>query len=264
MGIEQLVVGLRQPVIGHLADGHLQQPAEEEALHRPRQPAHDRRCRFVDRLAAEELGQDVGATPHRDEGLRGDPRGLDGDVDRGVADPEHQHPLADQHLGLAVVVGVELFPLELLGAGEGRLGPARVPVVPIGDENGPVAGGLPVAVGVLDGHLPVVAGRLDRDHLGAEADLLGQAEALGVVVEVLGDVLMAGVVRVVLRHRECLVGHELAGAVDVQGAVSGGLAVVVFVAPVAADHRPLLEAVVGNPPGAEDLASGEARCCRRR
>ena len=87
----------------------------------------------------------------------------------------------------------------------------------------------------------------------------GEAETGHVVVEVLGDLPVARVVRVALRHREGPVGHQLAGAVDVQRAVGGGDAVVVFEAPVAADLRALLEAVEGDAAGGEDLTGGQAR-----
>ena len=183
----------------------------------------DRRRGFVDRLAAEELGDDVGAAAHRQEGLLADPRGLDGDVDRRVADPEDEDALADQDVGLAVVVDVDLLARELLRAGEGRFGPARVPVVAVGDEDGAVALRAPLAGGILEGDLPLPVDGHRRDHFGAEGDPLAQAEALDVVVEVLGDLPVAGVVGVVGRHREGAVGHQLAGAVDVQRAVGGGL-----------------------------------------
>ena len=74
-----------------------------------------------------------------------------------VADAQHQHPLALQHVGLAVVVDVDLLAGELLGAGEGRFGPARVPVVPVGDQHGAVAMGLsrlPSASSTVTSHSP--------------------------------------------------------------------------------------------------------------
>jgi len=131
-------------------------------------------------------------------------------------------------------------------------------MVPVGNEHGPVALGPGSAIGVFDRHVPAISFGLGGGGLGAEGDLLDQAEALGVVVEVLGHLPVAGVVRVVLRHGESLVGHQLASAVDVQRPIGGGGPVVVFEAPVPADHRPLLEAVEGNPAGAQDLAGGEA------
>ena len=63
-----------------------------------------------------------------------------------VADPEHQHPLAAQHVGLAVVVGVDLLAVELVRARERRLGPARVPVVAVGDQHRAVAAAASLAV----------------------------------------------------------------------------------------------------------------------
>ena len=49
--------------------------------------------------------------------------------------PEHHHPLALEDVGGPVVVRVQLLAREGLAARERRLGPARVPVVPVGDDH---------------------------------------------------------------------------------------------------------------------------------
>ena len=100
-----------------------------------------------------------------------------------------------QHVGLAVVVDVDLLALELVGAGEGGFRPARVPVVAVGDEDGAVALARALAVGTLDGDLPSPSAGSTLDDLGAEADLLAQAEVVDEFVEVGGHLEVVGVVR---------------------------------------------------------------------
>ena len=98
--------------------------------------------------------------------------------------PSTSTRLPAQHLGLAVVVDVNLLALELVRSREGRFGPARVPVVPVGDEHRAVAMRLALALRVLDGDLPLALDGLDAHHLGAKPDLLPQPEVVDVVVEV--------------------------------------------------------------------------------
>ena len=135
--------------------------------------------------------------PHRQVGRRGHPGRLDGDVAGRVADAEDQHALADERLGRAVVVRVQLLAGEGLRARERRLGPARVPVVPVGDDDLAVAPGLRLAaVAGADGHVvPTAAPGLDLGDLGAEGDPVAQAEVVDEVVEVARDLAVVGVVR---------------------------------------------------------------------
>ncbi len=207
-------------------------------------------------LPLQELGQDVGAAAHREKGLVGDPRGLDRDVDRGVADPKHQNPLALQHIGLAVVMHVHLLAGELLRAGKGRFGPARVPVVAVGNEHGSVANGLPLPIGIRNRDLPLPVSRLDAHNFGPKPNLVRQPEVLDVVVEISSNLEVARVIGVVIGHRKRLERHQLPRAVDVQRAIRGGLPVVVFVAPVTSNLGALLEAVERDPASAEHLAGG--------
>ncbi len=96
------------------------------------------------------------------------------------------------------------------GAGKGRLGPARVPVVAVGQKQGVVAAGLR-AGRAGDGDLPhavrPVLGTLDP---GLEEDPLAQSEMIDVGVEVLGDVGVLGEVGIRLGHRKVRVLHPLA------------------------------------------------------
>ena len=214
--------------------------------------------RFVGRLAVQVLGQDVGAAAHRQKGLLGDPRRLDRDVGRRVADPQHQHPLAAQDVRLAVVMDMHLLPGELLRPRKRRFGPARVPVVPVGDQHGAVAIDLPLLAGI-DGHLPLPVHRLDLHHLGPEPDLLPKPEVIDVVVEVGGDLKVIRVVRVVRRHRIGPIGHQPPRGVDVQRPIGGRHPVVVFKPPVPPDLRALLKAVERNPTSVQDLTRSDPR-----
>ena len=227
---------------------------------------------MVGRHAEEVLRQDPRPAPHREVGLARVPRRLHGDVGRGVADPQHHDRLAREELRRAVVVRMDLLAREVLAAGEGRLRPARVPVVTVGDQDVVVVSG-------LDG--PGILARSDRDvpaatlglrhlgHLGPEGDGVAQPEVVHEVVEVAGDLPVARIVGQARRHRPRGVLHRLAGGVDVQRAVGRADAVVVVVAPVAADLRPHLEAVEVDPrrpqhlggrdpggPGADDAGRG--------
>jgi hypothetical protein len=257
--LEQLVVGLGQAVGGHVrGGGDAQSPIDEEALDGQRQHRDDGVAGLVDRFAVDVLGQHVGTAAHRDEGGVCDPRRLDGDVGRRVADAEHEDPLAREDVRLAVVVHVDLLAAELLGPRESGFGPTRVPVVPVGDEDGAIAIGLLVAVSVGDGHLPLPLDRLRAEDLGAEANLLAEAEVIDVFVEIGGHLEVVRVVRIVIRHRQRLEGHHPPRGVDVQRAVRRRHPVVVFEAPVPPDLRALLKAVERNPACLQNLAGDDA------
>ena len=84
--------------------------------------------------------------------------------------PSTSTRLPTQHVGLAVVVDVDLLAGELLRAGEGGLGPARVPVMAVGDQDGAVALASrrsPSASSTVTSHSPSTGSTLD--DLGAEA-----------------------------------------------------------------------------------------------
>src|SRR5260370_1033606 len=83
------------------------------------------------------------------------------------------------------------------------------------------------------------AARLGAPPLGAEWDPPPQPVAVGDLVEVGGHLEVVGVVRIALGHRQRLEGHPPPRGVDVQRPIRRRHPVVVFVAPVAADLRPL-------------------------
>jgi hypothetical protein len=209
---------------------------------------------------------------HREVRLVRHPGGLHRDVGGGVADAEHDHALAREHVRGPVVVRVQLLPRERLAAREARLRPPRVPVVAVRDDHVVVVPRLrhprvverpqrDVVPAVAGRAPPGLGGRACRDHLdhlGAERDPLAQAEVLDELVEVRRDLPVARVVRKRLGHREGGVLHRGARGVDVQRAVRRADAVVVLVAPVAADRRAHLEAVEVDPAGGEDLGGGDA------
>ena len=221
------------------------------------------------------FGRTHAPAPHGEVRRARIPGRLHGDVGRGVPDAEHHDPLAGEHLGSAVVVRVDLLAREVLAARERRLGPARVPVVTVGDQHVVVVPGRDRArvVARPDRDVPPTALRgCHLGHLGTERDRVAEREVVDEVVEVLGDLPVARVVWQARRHRPRGVLHPLARGVDVQRAVRRADAVVVLVAPVAADPRAHLEAVEVDPlrlqhlgrsdprrPGSDDAGGGMPR-----
>ena len=180
-------------------------------------------------------------------------RELGGDVHGAVADPDHQHALAvhvERVGGAEVVVGVDRLAVE--AAREVRV--ARVPVVAVADDQevellrGAVLERDPPAA------LGLALGALDR---GLEADPVAQRERVGVAPQVLLDLGVVGVVRVVLAHRHVAEADAVAGGVDVQRLVGRGAPVGVAEVPVAADVVAGLEARVGQAAVAQRLAGRE-------
>ena len=127
--------------------------------------------------------------------------GVDGDVAAGVAGTDDQHPLAGEDVGVAVAAGVHDLAVE--GPLERRH--RRLAQRAVAQQHRRVALGAG-AVGAGAGHQPLLARwirvRLHRGHLGAEADLLAQAEGVGEVAEVAVQLAVAGVVGHLLAHRE--------------------------------------------------------------
>jgi hypothetical protein len=136
-------------------------------------------------------------------------------------------------------------------------------VVAVGDDDRAVAVRALDAVGALNGDVPApVTGGLHPVNLRVEPDAIAEAEVVDVVVEVLRDLPVVGVVRVIGRHGKGRVGHEVTRSVDVQRAVGRRHLVVVAVAPIAADGRALLEAREADLARVHDLAgrdTGRAR-----
>ena len=92
---------------------------------------------------------------------------LTGDIHRAVDDADDHHPLVDEVVGLGgvdVAVRVQLGAVE--AAGEGRVGPARGPVMAVGDDDRAGLGDLAV---VDDGSLFTLLGlHHKRESLGAK------------------------------------------------------------------------------------------------
>ena len=237
VGVAEAVVGLRQPVALHVAEGDLEHPLEDPAPHRERDLR--RAADLVDRLAEQVLRDHVRAAAGGEVGLARDEARLDRDVHRRVAHPEHDDGLVAEEVRIValVVVRVDLHALEVVGAGERRLGPARVPVMAVGDHERVVGVGRAVVERELPDAVGPPRGVLDA---GLEADPVADAEVVDVVVEVARDVRVVGEVGIRLRHRVVGVLHALARGVDVQRAVRGGHAVLVAPHPVAADAVGLL------------------------
>ncbi len=143
--VQHGVVGLRQPVVGDLALRDPQHRRHAQLLERERTTRERRLGQVVGRHAEHELRDDVSTAAHRQVGLVSHPRRLDRDVARRVADPQHQDALALEGVGGAVVVRVQLGAGERVAARVGRLGPARVPVVAVRDDDVAVDAGLRLA-----------------------------------------------------------------------------------------------------------------------
>ncbi len=181
---------------------------------------------LVSGAAEEVLGDDVGAAAGGEGRRLRCVRRVDGDVHRRVAHAEHDHVAVPQLLRVRVLVRVHLLTGEAVGAREGGLGPAGVPVVPVGDDH---------RVEALAVDVPAVALLPDALHRRLEADVLAEAEVVDVGVEVRGDLRVVREVRIRLRHREVRVLHPLPARVDVQRRVRRRHPVLVAEDPVAAD-----------------------------
>ena len=252
--LADLVVGLGQAVVLHGPDRDLvhrleQQPAEREGQERGELVDAD----LVERAAEQVLGQDVGPAARGQEGPPGVERRLGGDVHRAVAHAEDEHALVLERLVVDVVVRVHLDAVE--GAGEGGLGPARVPVVAVGHEQRVVLARVAAVEGDLPHAVIAAGGALDPR---LEDDPVAEAEVVDVVVEVLRDVRVMREVGIGLRHREVRVLHALPRRVDVQEPVGRGHLVLVAEHPVPAHAVALLEAVERDAALVQDLGGGDA------
>lgn len=162
MRLAKTVVGLGQPVALGWAG-----VAAQQLLHHPladlewdtRVVAH-----LVDRFAEHVLRQDPDALPRRQIRALGDVGGLDRDVHRRVAHPQDHDALAGEDRVVDVGVRMQLAAVERVCSWERRFGPARIPVVAVGDQQRVVAAALArveldrphavrVAAGVLDAGL---------------------------------------------------------------------------------------------------------------
>ncbi len=230
VSLAELVVWLGQPVALGVAAVAFDQLVDH-ALAQLERDAHIV-GQLIDGPAEYVLGDDPNALAGRQPGVLGHIRGLDGDVHRRVAHSEdHGAPPGEQRV-VHVGVRVQLLAGERVGARELRFGPARMPVMAVGDEQGVVHALFAGVERDLEGAVAVAAGVLDA---GLEHDPLAHAEMVDVGVEVLLDVGVMGKVGIVGGHREVRVGHALARGVDEQVAVRGRHAVAIAEHPVAAD-----------------------------
>ena len=129
--------------------------------------------------------------------------------------------------------------------GNARLGPARVPVVAVGDEQHVVARACTPASSVSS---QPPSARSSARAIGVSKRILSRKpKRVDVGVEVRRDLRVVREVRVRPRHREVRELHAVARRVDVQVAVGGRHPVAVAEDPVAADAVGRLEAVERDP-----------------
>ena len=142
----------------------------------------------------------------------------------------------------------------------GKVGIARVPKVPVSDDDGAKPPGFNGAVGAVGAgrDLPPVDGRLDAGHLAAERDAAAKAMRLGVALEMRAHVEMRGVLRQVIAEAEVGPGEALAARIDMEAPVGGGDAIVVVVAPHPPDVGALLVGDIGHAGPAQRLHRGQA------
>jgi hypothetical protein len=161
------VVGLGEPEARHRPVAEAQEPGQDGAPDRERDPRVVRV--LVQRDAEQELRQDVVPAAGRQRRRASDLGRLRGDVHRAVAEPEHDHVAVAQLLAGGVVVGVDDLAVELAR----QLGHVRDLVVAVGGDEQVVPAGLagrelevPAAVGSavrpLDGRLEAVASRTPK------------------------------------------------------------------------------------------------------
>ena len=99
-------------------------------------------------------------------------------------------------------------------------------------------------------------------HLGVECYVVPKAEVIDVVIEVPDDLTVVRKHGIIRRHGVVAVGHHQAVGVDVQRAIGRRQAVVIVVAPVAANARPPLETVEVDAVLVECFGHRNARCPR--
>jgi hypothetical protein len=182
-------------------------------------------------------------------------RGLGGDVTAGVARADHQHALALQHIRRLVVRGVE----RLAGELPWILGKLGVPVVAVADDETAIAQRFARAVRGSHGDVPTGSARhrLDPLHRGTEADVWTQAEMVRVGTQIREHLLVARVVRPVLRHREVGVLGQRLGRDEMRRAADAAARLTVI--PIAADIILALVHIVGDAELLQILGSGDAR-----
>ena len=182
----------------------------------------------------EELGQDQHARAGHQRAARRGHADVARDVAGGVADADHADALADIRLRRPVVVRVQVLAAEALQLRACSGLASRWPVATITASNAATAPSASSTSHFGGSRVPVER-RPDLRHPAPEPDTRRDAEMLGVThevavhVDVVGEGLR-GVVEI-----EVAEAGDAARSVDVQRAVGRGAAVVVLVAPHAAD-----------------------------
>jgi len=155
----------------------------------------------------------MGAPPHGKQRPRGDVRAIDRDIACGVAHSEDENALVGEWLRRPVMVGMDLLTGERGSTGKGRLGIPRIPVVTVSDQHGtiPLGPHLP-GIPPPDRDVPATFGRRRHlGHLGPELNFCAEPEVIHEIIEVLRDQLVAGIVRIAVRHGERCVLHAQPG-----------------------------------------------------
>src|SRR5699024_1626438 len=197
------------------------------------------------------------AAPDRQVDAARPVRPFDRDVHGRIAGPDDDHIASVELIAASIVVGVDLVTVEVTRIC--GVGPTGVPMVPVGDHHVIVMPGFETGLR-HDVDVPTAAtAAADVCDLSVEGDRVTESEVLHIVAEVGEDLIVAGVVRVMLGHREVRERHARAGGVDLQGLVAGADAVGIVEEPGSADLAALLEAVEGNGRGVEGLRGRDAR-----
>ncbi len=135
MSLPDLVIGFGQAIVAHLTDLQLDKSPVQSEL-----PGvwHNARCaQLVEWPTHNIFGNNMKTTSYRQVCHSRDARGFRGDIHCGIAEAQHQHILIDILVGLLVSVAMDDCASEVTR--KRRLGPARVPVMAVGDKQGAIA-----------------------------------------------------------------------------------------------------------------------------
>jgi hypothetical protein len=229
--LEQAALGRRQAVVLRRTHDHAKQQLGERLPEPPGHVnGHPRLDHLVGGLAQQALGDHPAPVAHRQESALRDVGEVRGDVHRAVSHPDDEHALPAEPRRVVVVERVQLLAVEIARIRGVR--PLGDVVVAVGDHQHV----RPRALAAGELQLPAAGGQpLGALHPRSEANVLVQAEAVGVTLEVAADCVPTRVVGRARRHR--MLGELRAGTArdQVQRAIGGG--------------RPLLERPDAADPG---------------
>ncbi len=237
-----------------VAVGQVREATRDRAhqRHRQAEPAAEKGPPSVGGDAQDVLRHHPGAAPCGQQHRAGAAAQVHRDVDRRIAEADDEHALALERRRRAVVVRVQRLAVETAR----ESGPARIPEVAVGDDHRAILARAPV----VERYLPAPAcGGFDCANLAPEAHVLAHSEALCVGFEVLEHLPVRQEVRLVVGDGEVRVTQAPAARVDMQAAVGRRHAVVVLVAPHAAEIGSLLEDLEGQAAFEQCLRGGDAR-----